>query len=72
MSKRARWLLVPLVILLAALAYQTWAPSAEPDADPRRRARRNADCARQMKEYAAAKMVGAPDAELSRPSAECR
>jgi len=70
MSKRALWLLVPLVILLAALAYQTWRPSAEPDADPRR-ARRSADCARQMKEYAAARMVGAPDAELSRPSADC-
>lgn len=71
MSKRALWLLVPLLFLIGVLAYQTWAPSAEPDADPRR-GRRSADCAREMKEYAAAKLVGAPDAELARPSVECR
>ncbi len=71
MSTRALWLLASLLLLIGVLAYQTWAPSAEPDPDPRR-GRKSADCARQMKEYAAAKMVGAPDAELSRPSAECR
>ena len=69
MSTRALWLLASLLLLIGAFAYRTWAPSAEPDPDPRRR---SADCARQMKEYAAAKMVGAPDAELSRPSADCR
>ena len=71
MSKRALWLLVPLLFLLGVLAYQTWAPSAEQDVDPRGM-RRSVDCARQMKEYAAAKMVGAADADLGRPSAECR